>query len=234
MKTTIEAVMTGGPKPFGPNGEQSAIRKTPVAGPAMLSAPGLEGDQHTDPNHGGVEKALLHYAAEGYQMWARRFPGFSLSAGGFGENIVTHGMTEENVCVGDRYLIGGDVLVEVTQPRQPCWKLSYNALDPNTGEYPDIAAAMQEEGAPGWYYRVLTPGTIEQGMPIELTERPSPGWTLSRLIRSFYGTPLDESFLRQAIEINRLGTEWRTAMERRLERGAVERWEGRLYGPLKA
>jgi len=233
MTTTIEAVMTGGPKPFGPNGEMSAIGKTPVDGPTMLGAAGLEGDQHTDPNHGGVEKALLHYAAECYEMWARRFPGFALSAGGFGENIVTRGMTEENVCVGDRYRIGGEVLVEVSQPRQPCWKLSYNALDPDTGEFPDIAAAMQAEAAPGWYYRVLTPGPIEQGMAMELTERPSPEWTLARLIRGFYATPLDESFLREAIDVDRLGAEWRTAMERRLERGAVERWEGRLYGPLR-
>ena len=234
MKTAIEAVMTGGPKPFGPNGEKSAIRKTQVTGPTMLSSAGVEGDEHTDPNHGGAEKALLHYALEGYELWARRFPGFALGAGGFGENIVTRGMTEENVCVGDRYRVGDAVVVEVTQPRQPCWKLSYNALDPATGEFPDVAAAMQEEAAPGWYYRVLKPGPIERGMPMELTERPSPEWTLARLIRGFYGTPLDDSFLREAITVDRLGTEWRTAMERRIERGAVERWEGRLYGPLKA
>jgi len=226
MRATIEAVLTGRARPFGPNGEMSATRKTPLDGPVRLTALGLDGDEHTDPNHGGEEKAVLHYGAERYAEWAERYPGFTLGPGGFGENLSTHGMTEENVCVGDRYRVGAEILLEVTQPRQPCWKLSHNA------GVREIAAAMQEHAAPGWYYRVLAPGTLAAGMPMELVERPQPDWSLARLIRGFYGTPLDTGFLEEAKALDRLGTEWRRAMEARLASSTVERWQGRLYGPL--
>jgi MOSC domain-containing protein YiiM len=226
MKIRIDALMTGRARPFGPNGEMSATRKSPVDGPVRLTELGLDGDEHTDPNHGGREKALLHYAAERYEMWAEHYPGLAIGPGGFGENITTRGMTEETVCVGDRYRIGSDVLVEVTQPRQPCWKLSHNA------GVRKIAAAMQEHAAPGWYYSVLIPGTLTAGDRMELVERPLPEWTLARLIRGFYATPLDTGFLEAAKAIDRLGVEWRSAMERRLASATVERWHGRLYGPL--
>ena len=103
---TIEALMVGRVQQFGPNGEPSAIRKQPIDGPVALGPSGLAGDEQAYFTHGGPDKALLQYAGEHYQMWAELFPKFILDRGGFGENLFTHGMTEETVCLADRYRIG--------------------------------------------------------------------------------------------------------------------------------
>ena len=223
---TVETLMVGRTQPFGPNGEPSAIRKRPVHEPVALGETGLAGDEQAWHTHGGADKALLHHAAEHYQLWAELYPRLKLERGCFGENIFTHGMTEESVCLRDRYRIGNVVVVEVSQPRQPCWKLGYNAKER------EIPGLMQQYAVSGWYYRVLTPGTICAGETMELIERPSPDWTLARLVRGFYRTPLDSAFLGEAAQSDILSAEWRTAIELRVSTGVVEDWNGRLYGEL--
>jgi MOSC domain-containing protein YiiM len=224
---TIDAVFVGRAQPFGPNGEPSAIRKSPVSGPVRLERLGLEGDEHVYHLHGGRDKALFQHAEEHYRMWAERFPDFDPGRPVFGENILTEGMTESTVCVGDRYAIGSEVVVEVSQPRQPCWKIGYNA------GHTELPRLMQELGATGWYYRVITPGAIRAGDTLKLLERPLPEWTLSRVVSGFYGTPMDEGLLRSLMELELLGIEWRAAARNRLESGQVEAWDERLYGPLE-
>jgi MOSC domain-containing protein YiiM len=218
-------------------GEQSAIWKEQVTGAIQLGELGLEGDEHAYHGHGGPEKALLHYAGEHYRMWAERFPAVRQSAGIptsteqprspmrtlFGENIHTFGMTEGTVCLGDRYRIGEQVVVEVTQPRQPCWKLGFSA------GAPQIPALMQETAATGWYYRVVAPGPVSVGNAIVLQSRPLPSWTLSRMILGLYGTPMDREFLEELSGLSQLSAEWRTLVEARLSSGKVEDWNGRLY-----
>lgn len=222
------------------DGEMSAIWKETVTEPVYLGELGLDGDKQVYRSHGGPEKALLHYAGEHYRMWAKRFPSARRAAGMvageaederpaiptrtlFGENIFTFGMTEESVCLGDRYRIGETVLVEVTQPRQPCWKLGF------TAGAAEVPALMQETGTTGWYYRVLTPGPIAPGDALRIESRPLPEWTLSRMILGFYGTPADRKFLKELTELPQLSTEWRTIIEKRLAGGTVEEWNGRLY-----
>lgn len=226
VATRVEAVLVGRARPFGPNGEPSAVRKRPVSGLVAVGPEGIEGDEQAYHGHGGLEKAVLHYAAEHYDTWRRRFDSFSLEPGGLGENITTHGMTEENVCLGDRYRLGESVLLEVSQPRQPCWKLGHSA------GIREIPRLIQDTGTTGWFYRVVVPGDIEARTDIELVARPYPEWPLSRLLEGFYLTPQSEEFLREALTVESLGREWRSAMESRLENGKVESWEGRLYGPF--
>lgn len=237
----VERVATGAPAELVP-GKRSAIRKEAVDGRVALSRTGLAGDAQVDPNHGGPDKALLHYAAEHYRMWAERYsatrtviyprgaadgagdggplPGKTL----FGENLLTLGMTEATVCLADRYRIGDTVLVEVTQPRQPCWKLGVTA-----GER-EVPALMQLTAATGWYYRVLETGTIGAGDAIELVERPLAEWSLARILAGFYGTPDDRAFLESLAALRELSGEFRGVVERRLETGRVESWTRRLYG----
>lgn len=223
--------MVGTIGPFGPDGESSAIGKHRVEGSLRLDPLGFSGDTHADPNHGGADKAALHYAREHYDMWRKRFPEFSPGTGTpgeccFGENISTHGMTEETVCLGDRYRMGDEVVVEVSQARQPCWKLGLNA---NVLRIPPL---MQELATTGWYYRVITPGPVQAGDRIDLIERPLPDWPLSRLIVGFYTTPLDGTVLEAMVGLRELSAEWRNAVERRLSTGRVEDWAPRLYGSL--
>jgi MOSC domain-containing protein YiiM len=245
---TIDRVQVGTPKPLI-DGELSAIWKHPVNGPVTLGPRGLEGDHQVYGGHGGADKALFHYAAEHYDMWAKRFPSAAQAAGMdrdgagandpvelasedekplpartlFGENIITRGMTEETVCLGDRYRIGDTVVVEVASARQPCWKLGV------TAGTPEVPALMQEIPSTGWYYRVVKPGRIAAGDPIVRESRPLPEWTLARMVRGFYGTPLDRGFLESMLALPQLSTEWGDLIERRLETGSVEDWNGRLY-----
>lgn len=218
--------MAGRARPFGPNGEPSAVSKQPVSGAVALGPRGVAGDEQAYHGHGGTEKAILHYPAEHYERWRHRFGSFALAPGDLGENITTHGMREENVCLGDRYRIGGSVVVEVSQPRQPCWKLGHNA------KIRELPRVIQEDGATGWYYRVVMPGEIEAGMEMELLSRRYPEWTLSRLLEGFYGAVADEAFLRDLLAVESLGMELRRAVERRLSTGRVEDWQTRLYGPF--
>ncbi|TVQ41020.1 MAG: MOSC domain-containing protein [Spirochaetaceae bacterium] len=223
---TIDAVLTGKPQPFGPNGELSAVRKREMNGPVTLGPLGLAGDEHVYHGHGGADKALLHYAAHHYTMWKQEFPWSHVGRGCFGENVSAAGPTEQTVCIGDRFRIGRQVVVEVSQPRQPCWKLAHNVAEQR------IPRLMQERAATGWFYRVITPGPIAAGDRMELTERPLPQWSLSRVILGFYGTPLDTAFLSALTDLEPLGKELRTLARTRMETGAVEDWTHRLCLPL--
>ncbi len=235
----IELLMAGGRMVLTEQGEESAIRKNPIDGPRNVKADGLDGDDHAYHHHGGADKALLHYPAEHYDTYRRRFPRFSANLNGprrgFGENISTHGITEEDVCLGDRYRIEPadpadarrGILVEVSGFRQPCWKLGFNCA------VRDVPRLMQDQGKTGWYYRVIELGAIAQGDRIALVQRPFPEWTIGRLIRGFYGTPLDREFLAGVVKLPALAESLRVVMEHRLSSGVVESWDDRLYGHEK-
>src|SRR3546814_11397843 len=120
------SLRVGQARPFGTQGQVSAIGKQPVDEAVYLDYTGFATDQQGDPRrHGGVEKAVHHYASEHYAAWRQELEQVkgvrNLAVGGFGENISTRGLTEQNVAVGDIFRLG-EALLQVTQPRQPCWK----------------------------------------------------------------------------------------------------------------
>lgn len=104
--------------------------------------------------------------------------------GAFGENLVIEGATEGDLCLCDRYRLGG-ALVEVSQTRQPCWRLNLRF------DLPDMAARVQKTGRTGWYFRVITEGLIAQGDRAELIARPNPDWPLARVWRLLYRETMD-------------------------------------------
>lgn len=225
LATTIDAVLTGRIAPLGP--DRSAIRKGPRPGPVAVGASGLEGDEHAYKGHGGPNKAVLHYAFDHYADWIAEFPRAAAhlaAPGAFGENLSSTGITEAMVCIGDTFR-AGSVMLQVSQPRQPCWKLGYLA------EAPRIPHRMQDNGWTGWYYRVLQPGSLRAGDRIELVERLQESWTIERLVKETYGRPLDRSLLEQIRSLEPLGAEWRLLVEERLRSGRVESWSGRLEAP---
>src|SRR5690606_2996352 len=120
---------------------------------------GHEGDEQADRAvHGGPEKAIHHYARDHYDLWRAEIGDHPLlhRPGAFGENISTTGLSEEDVCIGDRYRLG-TALVEVSQGRQPCWK-----VDHRFGGLA-ISAAMVRSRRTGWYYRVIEEGAVGAG-----------------------------------------------------------------------
>ena len=122
-EATAFALLAGQARMFA-RGEASAIAKAPLAGPVKIGFLGLEGDEQADRRvHGGPDKALHHYPHDHYARWREGRDGEPLLAapGAFGENVATLGLTEEQVCIGDRFRLGS-ALVEISQGRQPCWK----------------------------------------------------------------------------------------------------------------
>lgn len=119
----------------------------------MLTELGLEGDEQAEKKvHGGPDRALCHYPREHYLYWAREFPEQAelFVAPAFGENLSTDGLTESNVYMGDIFR-WGEALIQVSQPRSPCYKLNYHF------DISDIAQLMQNTGKVGWLYSVIAP-----------------------------------------------------------------------------
>ena len=179
---TVDALLTGMPVPFR-DSDYSAIAKQPVSGAVRIGWLGLAGDSVADPlHHGGWDKAIHLYPHDHYGWWRERKPGHPLleKPGAFGENIASRGMTEEEVCLGDRFSLGSAV-VEVSHGRQPCWK-----LDHRFGAR-DVMATIVKTARCGIYFRVLREGEAEAGVMMELLERPLPQWSIARVFRLLIG-----------------------------------------------
>lgn len=183
MKAEILAVLLGKVRPFRGDDEPSAIGKLPVAHPVAVDPMGLAGDEQADRTvHGGIDKAIHHYPADHYPWWREYLGDVPLldAPGAFGENISTAGLDEQNVFLGDRFRLG-TALVEVTQARQPCWKLDHRF------ETKGVMAQVVKTRRTGWYYRVLEPGQVQAGDALELVERPWPDWPLASLFALLIG-----------------------------------------------
>ncbi len=223
--TRIDAVLTGLARPFTRPGSVSAIAKTPVDAPVAVTFEGLAGDEQGDRRvHGGPDKAIHHYPRDHYPDWRTEIGAIALleQPGAFGENISTQGLTEADICLGDRLRLGS-ALIEVAQSRQPCWKLN------DRFGVADMARRVQDSGRTGWYYRVLEEGVVQAGDTLELVERPHGDWPLARLTDLLYRRQLDRVLIEQALALP-LVPRWRELLQRRLATGAVEDWGKRLHG----
>ncbi len=221
----LEALLVGKAVPFARPGSRSAIAKQPVAIALTASALGLTGDEQGDLRvHGGPDKAIHQYPLEHYAQWHTRIGEHELlrQPGAFGENLATRGMTEHHICLGD-VVRCGTVVLEVSQTRQPCWKLN------DRFSIKDMALQMQRSAMTGWYYRVLEEGQLRVGDRFILLARPYREWTLSRVVSVLYQRVLDRDEL-MGLQRLPLVPSWQRLVERRLEQGTVEDWSGRLVG----
>lgn len=227
--TRIREVRTGGLDLIGQSGIRSGIAKSPRLDAVQVTFQGLDGDRQAETFHGGAEKAVLHYDARHYAFWRAEFPSLAgnFRPGGFGENLVTYdAFSEAEVCIGDVLRAGG-ALLQVSEPRQPCFKLNQRFGDKG------IASRAQETGRTGWLYRVLEPGTLRGGDLITLIDRPLPDWSVERLQRYLYHLTDDLDVAAILAELPHLSEGFRTLFARRLSEGRAEDWSARLSnGPL--
>lgn len=204
----------------------SAIDKKPVAGPINIDFQGLTGDEQGDHRfHGGVDKAVNFYPHEHYSFWRNHLGAMPLldASGAFGENLATVGMTENDLCLGDKLRIG-TVLLQISQTRQPCWKLNHRF------GVQDMALLVQQSLRTGFYCRVLEPGILMVGDAIKLVARPYPDWTLRRFLILLYQNTLDVDSLNDALNLPLVPTN-RKLFENRLVSNCVEDWSGRIKPP---
>jgi MOSC domain-containing protein YiiM len=159
----------------------TAIEKQPVNGDVVVHEFGLTGDEQADrKHHGGRDKAILAYARRHYAQWREEYGAAAPAEGTCGENLEVEGGDEGSVCIGDIYS-NGAVTLQVSQPRQPCWKPA--ALH----NLPNLTARILQSGRTGWYVRVLRGGLIAAQQEWALVARPNPEWTVSRASRVRHG-----------------------------------------------
>ena len=204
----------------------SAITKAPVTVPELtLTELNLDGDRQADLTvHGGPDKAVYVYPAEHYPAWAA--DGFEASAADFGENISLTGVTEDDVRIGDVWA-WGDALVQVSQPRSPCYKLAMK-----TGRK-DVAPLMIDSLRCGWYLRVLRPGTVPTAGALELVERADAPTIAEVYVVSFanYGQLPPEKieaaldFADRVLATPALAEQWSAGIQ-----STVDRWRTRHAG----
>lgn len=183
IQTLVDSLLVGKPKIFRADGTLSAMERAAVQGPVLLTRMGFDGDQVGDPTvHGGEDKAVHLYPAEHYPYWNVRLDGHPAlqAAGAFGENISAGGMTEAKVRIGDRFRLG-TALVEITQGRQPCWK-----IDHHFGTH-GMAGEVIRTGRCGLYFRVIEEGHVTAGDRIEQVEQAGHDWTVERVFRMLIG-----------------------------------------------
>ncbi|HHX8332029.1 TPA: MOSC domain-containing protein [Vibrio diabolicus] len=223
----VKAVLAGKTVPYA-HGAQSAINKQVLPERQHATELGFISDEQGDPRfHGGIQKALHIYPSEHYPIWQQELGERTIfqSAGGFGENISSEGVTESTICLKDKIRIGS-TLLEVSQGRMPCWKLNVRF------DQHDMARRLQDTLRTGWYFRVLEEGEIGAGDEIILCERPYPEWPLARIMGAVFTGCLNREELTQLSELP-LVESWGKLVERRLETGEVEDWEMRLVGPTR-
>ncbi|WP_255011181.1 MOSC domain-containing protein [Roseovarius sp. M141] len=226
VSAKVALLQIGTPRPFGPNGVPSSMGRAQTADRVAVRALGFEGDRVGDPVfHGGPDKAVHAYPRAHYVDWRRDLPKTAalLVDGSFGENLTLNHLTERDICIGDVFACG-PVRLQVTQARQPCWKLNIRF------DRRDMSRLVQDTGRTGWYFRVLEPGDIGAGDTLKLVQRPNPDWPLDRVWRLLYREAPDAVTLQAFAALEGLSASWQRLAARRLETLNVEDWSPRLDG----
>ncbi|ELW9441690.1 MOSC domain-containing protein [Pluralibacter gergoviae] len=195
-------------------------QKVALTGRVYLGTHGLETESGIKEHFSDTDCALMHYAREHYDFWRERYParcGLPLQTGIFGENFSTLGMTEESVCPGDVFRLGG-AEIQVSWGRVACQTMATRLQDPNAPEL------MHQQSRNGWFYRVLTPGETACGDVFRLIERPAPGWPLSRVQQIIFNEGGSREALIALSSMPFLASVWRMQALMRLEH--IGRGEG--------
>lgn len=167
----------------------TGIFKQPVSGPLQLNETGLEGDGQFDlRNHGGVDKAVYAYPLEHYSIWQQHLGGERLHCGSFGENLTIQGLLEDQIHIGDHIAVGNTVL-EVSQPRIPCYKLAMALKQPRS-----FVKTFSRSQRLGFYLRVLKTGQLNVNDPVEVIHRDPQGISVAEICALYFNDT--ENFVR--------------------------------------
>src|SRR5262245_9491839 len=190
----------------------TAVWKTPVQGRRMVRRLNIDGDGQGDlAGHGGEHRAVLVYQIDSYSYWQSQLRRDDFSYGQFGENLTVEGLPDAEVCIGDRYRIGG-ALLEVTQPRVTCYRVGIRMNEPQ------MAALLVARGKPGFYLRVLEEGEVGAGDEIVQVAAGPERMTVSEIDALLYKPGHPSSQIERALRVPALSTGWRTSFQALLNR----------------
>ncbi|MED1783747.1 MOSC domain-containing protein [Brevibacillus fortis] len=211
MNIEILSINVGKPKQVQYQNKEvsTGIYKTPTTKALYLSFLNLEGDGQADlVHHGGKEKAVCVYPYEHYPFWEAELQR-ELAIGAFGENLTIRGLVETDVCIGDTFQLG-EAVVQVSQPRQPCYKLSVRY------GVPEMLIKVQETGYTGFYFRVLKEGLVSHTDGLTRLSSHPKSITVSYANRIMHQEKDNIDGMKKLLEVEELSSNWRTTFTKRL------------------
>ncbi|MFF3941789.1 MOSC domain-containing protein [Streptomyces phaeofaciens] len=189
----------------------TGVWKAPVSGPRRVRRLNIDGDGQGDlAGHGGEMRAVLVYQLDSYRHWQEYLGRDDLVHGVFGENLTVDGLTDDEVCVGDRYRIG-TALFEVTQPRVTCYRVGLRLGEPR------MPALLVTHGRPGFYLRVLTEGVVEAGQEIVKVADGPGRMTVAEVDALLYRPPHPADRIERALRITALSPGWQQSFRALLD-----------------
>ena len=207
----VLSVNTGMPRKLAISGATvlTSIFKSPVEGRVAVRRYNLAGDQQSDLTvHGGPYKAVYSYPREHYRYWSGQLPGMDLPHGVFGENLTTEGLTEDAAFIGDRFRVGTAVL-QVTQPRMPCYKLGIRF------GRADMVKRFWLSGRSGIYFSIVEEGDVAAGDGIEKLVEGEERVSVSDVVRLYRGEESSAELLERALRTPLSGG-WKEGLWERL------------------
>jgi MOSC domain-containing protein YiiM len=186
----------------------TSIFKSPIFGKVAVRGHNIVGDRQADLSvHGGPHMAVYGYPDEHYRFWREQLPDVGLTPGMFGENLTTLGLTEDQLFIGDRFRIGS-VILQVTQPRMPCFKLGIRF------GRPDIVKSFWQSGRCGFYFSVVEEGEISPGDQIERINTVTDGISVADVVSLHRGNKRSPELLERALRAPLFGS-WKQELSER-------------------
>lgn len=210
----VSGLYSGKLEAFGPRGKLSGINKQ-IQTQVVINELGIVGDHQADKKvHGGLEKALHQFSLDSYKILAHQYPDEvdKFVPGASGENLSTPELKDADVCIGDIYQVG-KVLLQVSQPRIPCWKIAHKYGVSGLDKF------VAQQRICGWYYRVLNGGTVELGDEVSLLERRNPDVFISHFMAIKNKQITDKATINKVMGCEGLAPEWLPRLQKRFEAG---------------
>ncbi|MEE4201801.1 MOSC domain-containing protein [Erythrobacter sp.] len=208
MKHVVEAICTGTARPFN-GAETSAIAKQPREGVLQFLEDGLTRDEQADRRvHGGPEMAVHLYPLDHHTFWREELGDIALldEPGAFGSNLAVRGIEEKDVHIGDRFRLG-TALLEVSQPRQPCWKIEHRFA--KACDAKGMIARIVETGRSGWYFRVVEIGEARAGDTLERIAIGESEWSVARTFSALIAGRASKKELQELADVKKLAPKLR-------------------------
>lgn len=186
----------------------TGIFKYPISDPIYLGESDVLGDNVVDRKyHGGIDKACYSYSAEHYRYWEVIYPDVDLTYGAFGENLTIEGLDEVLIRIGDQFKIGNEVIVEVAQPRQPCFKLGIRFNDQK------IIKRFMNDSYSGIYFRIIKEGNVKTGDDVSLLKSTSTNLSVAE-VHSLLGEKKNLELAKKAILMSELADSYKQDIAR--------------------